>query len=358
MADIFAIQDEITAAIVDSLKVTLNLGERAVLRKRSTNDPEAYSLYLKGLYFFARTSPESLERALNCYQAAIDKDPSFAQAYAGMAQIFVALAMYSFAPPAEVLPKAKAALQKALSMDENLAEAHAAAAMLALYFDWDWEAAGRSFDRALSLNPGDAMAHAQHGWLLVIMRRSDEAVQEIKKAQELDPLMPLYYAWSVGIHMTISRPDEALKEFSKALEIDPTNGLAYFHAAWSYSLKGLLDEALETLEESKRLFVFPGWTETVFARIYHLKGDREQVERILEELIERKKTVKQTSAYSITCTAALLGKTDLAFEYLDKAYEERDSLMPYSHIFTERFSPSMTADPRFKSLLARMKLDL
>jgi len=364
MADIFAIQDEITAAIVDSLKVALKLGERAALRKRSTEDPEAYSLYLKGLYFFARPSPEAYEKALNFFQAAIDRDPSFAQAYASMAQIFVGLGIYNFAPPAEMLPKAKAALQRALSLDRDLAEAHAAAGMLAHWLEWDWEAAGRSYDRALALNPGDAMAHAHRGWFLVTMRRPDEAVRAIKKAIELDPLLPLYYAWSVGIHSNVGSHDEALQEFARALEIDPTNGLAHFHASRAYCYSGLLDEALDAHEKSRNLVVIPGWTEVCLAWIYHLKGDRKQVERILEEMIEAKKTVKQTSAYCIAVVAGYLGKLDLAFECLDRAVAEYDILMTLIHIQAEllplhgeTLSASMTADSRFKALLARMKLD-
>ena len=357
MADIFAIQDEITAAIVNSLKVALNLGERAALRKRSTEDPEAYSLYLKGLYFQARPSPEAYEKTLHFFQAAIDRDPGFAQTYASMGQILAFLGIYNFAPPAEMLSKAKAALQKALSLDKDLAEAHAAAGMLAYWLEWDWEAAGRSYDRALALNPGDAMAHATRGWFLVTMRQPDEAVREIKRAIELDPLMPHYYAWSIGIHRDVGRVEEALQEFARALEIDPNNGLAYHHATRAFADKGLFDEALDVHEKARNLVVFLGWTEASLAWIHHLKGDREQVERILEKMIEAKKTIEQTSSACIAIVVGCLGKGDLVFEYLDKAYEERDSLMPYSHIFTERFSPSMTTDPRFKALLARMKLD-
>jgi adenylate cyclase len=355
MADIFAIQDEITAAIVDSLKVTLKVGEKTALRKRSTDDPEAYNLYLKGLYFFARPSPESLERALNCYRAAIDKDPNFAQAYAGMGQVFAGMGVYHFAPPAEMLPKAKAALQKALSLDENLAEAHAAAGMLAHWLEWDWEAAARSYDRALALNPGDAMAHANRGWFMVTMKRPDEAVREIKKAQELDPLMPLYYAWSVSIHNTSGRSDEALQEFTRAMEIDPNNGLAYFHAHISYIAKGLFDEALDALEKSKK-FGFFGWGHNA-AFIYLVKGDHENAERLFEEMIETKKTIEQTSSMLIALLAWSLGKPEMAFDFLDRAYEERDILMTTIHIYVKFWTPSLTADPRFKALLAKMKLD-
>ncbi len=355
MADIFAIQDEITEAIVDSLKMTLKVGEKTALRKRSTADPEAYNLYLKGLYFFARPSPEAFEKAMNCFQAAIDKDPNFAQAYSGMGQILAFMGIYHFAPPAEILPKAKAAIEKALSLDENLAEAHAVAASLAYWIEWDWETADRHFVRALSLNPGDALAHAHRGWLLATMNRHDEAIREVKAAQEIDPLMSVYYAWSAGIHGCAGKFDEALQECAKALEIDPNNGLAYYHAYSYYMVKGLLDKALEAFEKSKESGFF-GFGSNA-ASIYLLKGDRENAERLFEEMIETKKTTPQVSSMLISGLAWNLGKRDLAFEFLDQAYEERDIQLPLIGNLARYFCPGMPADPRFKALLARMKLD-
>jgi serine/threonine protein kinase/Tfp pilus assembly protein PilF len=357
MADIFAIQDEITAAIVDSLKVTLKVGEKTALRKRTTSDPEAYNLYLKGLYFYARPSPESYEKALACYRAAVDKDPNFALAYAEMANVYGGLGVLNLAPPAEMWPKARAALEKALALDRDLAEAHAVAAALAFWYEWDWEAAGRSFERVLSLNPGDAMSHGQHGLFCLNRRRFDEAIREINKCLELDPLMPLYYAWSVCAYWSAGRFDEALQEFTRALEIDPHLGLAYFHAGMAYSLKGLLDEAVETLEKGQKLVVSPGWIESTLGLTYLKKGDREKAELILEGMIDSRKKIKNTSATCIAFLAGELGKLDLAFEFLDKAYEERDSVMVFIHIYTPMLSPALTADPRYKALLAKMKLE-
>lgn len=355
--DIFDIQDEITAAIVEHLKVTLLSGERAALRKRATTDTEAYALYLKGLYFLARPDAGSYAKALHFFQLAADKDPNFALAYAGMAFVFGALGIMNLAPPAEVWPKAKAAMRKALDLDEDLAEAHAVAATIAFWYEWDWDAAGRSLDRVLSLNPGDAMSHGVRGWFLINRRRFDEALREIKKALELDPLMPLFYAWSVGLHWSASRPDEALREFSKAMEIDPNLGLAYFHAGMAYYQKGLLGQAVEAMERGQELFAPPGWANGMLGLIAIKKGDKETARRILGEAIEHKKTVKHTSSTALAWLAAELGELDLAFELLDKGYEERDTLMGFVHVYSELFSPALTSDPRFKAVLARMDLD-
>jgi len=356
--DVFDIQDEITAAIVEHLKVALLAGERSALQKRATSDTEAYNLYLKGLYFYARPSHESYAKALHFFQAAAGADPNFALAYAGMANVFGGLGIMNLAPPAEMWPKAKAAIQKALSLDADLAEAHAAAALLAFWYEWDWEGAGRSFDRVLSLHPGDAMSHGARGWFWLNRRRFDEAIREIRKALELDPLMPLFYGWSVGLHWSVGRNGEALAEFGKALEIDPANGLAHFHGSVASFNLGRLDEAADILERGRKLFAPAGWAEGMLGLICAKKGDRERAARILSETIEAKKTVKHTSAVVIAWLAGEMGKLDLAFELLDKGCEERDTLMGFIHVYTGMFSSAIAADPRFKGLLAKMKLDL
>jgi len=237
-------------------------------------------------------------------------------------------------------------------------EAHAVAAALAFWFEWDWEAAGKSFDRVLALNPGDAMSHGTRGWFFLNRRRFNQAILEINQALELDPLMPLYYGWSVGLRWSVGKPDEALRELVKALEIDPNMGLAYFHGGVAYFLKGQLDEAGDTLEKGKKLFAPPGWMEGVHGIILSIMGDRDKAARILEEMIEAKRTVKNVSAVCIAWLAGNVGNLDMAFECLDTAYEERDILMCFIHVYTETFCPAIAADPRFKKLLAKMKLDI
>lgn len=200
------------------------------------------------------------------------------------------------------------------------------------------------------------MSHGMRGWFYLNRRRFDEAIREVKTALELDPLMPLYYAWSVGLHWSVGRPDEALQEFSRALEIDPNNGLAYFHASVANFRKGLVDEAMDTCEKGKRLVVFPGWIEAIQGLTYLRKGDREKAALVLKEMIENKNKVKNLSSVCIAWLAGALGKLDIAFEFLDKAIEERDILMAFIHVYAEIFSPAISADPRFEDILAKMKL--
>ncbi|MGA2586838.1 MAG: protein kinase [Candidatus Aminicenantales bacterium] len=354
-ADVFDIQDEISLAIVEHLKVSLLAGEKTALRRRSTDDPEAYNLYLKGLYFVARPNPEAIGKALNFFHEAIGRDPNFALAHTGVATVFSTLGIMNLAPPAEMYPKAKAALEKSLSLDPDLAEAHAVAASLQFWFEWNWTAAEKSFGRVLALNPGDAMSRGQYAWLLMNRKRFDESVQEIKRALAIDPLMPLFYAWSIGLHNTAGRYDEALGEFTKMGQIDPNFGLAYFHAGMAYYLKGLYDESIKTLEKGRELVVFPGWIEGMLLFCHLKKGDRKKAEEILAAELEDRKR----SPVSPVCLAwdfAALGNLDSAIQWLETAIQERDTLMAFIHVYTEMVNPVLARDPRFDTILKKMNL--
>ncbi|MGB7295487.1 MAG: protein kinase [Candidatus Aminicenantales bacterium] len=356
MEDIFAVQDEISKAIVDNLKVKLLPEEKADLEKHYTDDPEAYNLYLKGLHFAHKPSAEALDTALDYFRKAIDRDPNFALAYAGMATVYANLGIMSLAPPVEVLPKAEAAFEKALELDSRLAEAHFYTAYNALYYGWDWETAERSFRRALSINPGNATTHAIFAWQCVARRRFEEAVKEIKLALNLDPLMPLFYAFSVGVHWSVGRLDDAISEFQKAVEMDSNSGLAYFHVGVAYFLKREAEKAIAALQKSKELVVYSGWADQWLGLIHISKGDSEKAERILDDMLAQKKRA-YVSSLCIGWLSGALGNLDRAFEYFDKAREERDTLMPFVHIFTKLFVPEIQKDPRFKALLKTMKLD-
>ncbi len=357
MEDIFAIQDEISLAIVDHLKVKLLAREKAAIEKRPTDDLEAYNLYLKGLHFGWQPYEDAFKKSQDYYRKAIDKDPTFALAYVGIGFTYYALGALSLRPSASAMPKAKTALKKALELDDSLAEAYALTATLALMYDWDWEAAEKNFKRTFELNPGYPMAHAQYAWFLLAMNRFDEAVRETKLAQELDPLLPLFYAMSVGILRAVGKYDEAKQEFHRAIELDPNIGLAYFHLGCAYLDQGMMEEALSTFQRARELATGSGWAEAKLGVIYAIQGEKKKANQILDELVGKKKTTFVES-FSIACLYSHLGHTDKAFEYLDIAYEERDTLMPYLNILkVSEFSKEVYADPRFKKLLKRMKLE-
>jgi serine/threonine protein kinase/Tfp pilus assembly protein PilF len=355
LEDIFTIQDEISLAIVENLKLKLLDWEKTALLKRPTDDPEAYNLYLKGLYFAFKPNLEALQKAMDYFREALDKDPALASAHAGVAIVYGAMSSLDLASPKEMMPKAKAAIQKALQLDENLAEAHALAAMIAYYYEWDWDAAERSFNRTFALNPGHSWAHAWSGWFCVAMNRFDEAVREIKLAQNVDPLMPLFYAFSVGIHVAGGKYDEAIDEFRKATELEPNIGLAYFHVGWVYMHKGELDTAVSMFQKSKELGVSPGWAEGMIALIHIKRGEKEKAVQILDELVELRKQT-YASSWCMAFVWAALDDFDRAFEFFDKAFEERETMMPFTPIYIDTANPAIKSDPRYKELLTRMKL--
>jgi TolB-like protein/lipoprotein NlpI len=353
--DVFDIQDEISLAIVENMKVALLTGEETALRKRATADTEAYNLYLKGLYFVARPNRESIEKALAFFRQALDLDPGFAKAHAGVAMVFVSMGAINLAPQNEVFPKARDAAGRALALDPESALAHGVSAAVQYYYDLDWAAAERSFRRVLELNPSETIARGQYAWLLVSLRRFDEAVAEIKRALADDPLMPLLYAWSVGIHGAVGRPDEALMDFSRLLQIDPTIGLAYFHAGMAYLLMGRYDEAIDVLKKGSEHVVFAGWGDDVILLCLLRKGDRAGAERIMAKTLEARKSLP-VSAVTLAYGLAALGDLDGAFEWLETAVRDRDSVITVFNVYTECVVPELARDPRFGALLDRLGL--
>jgi serine/threonine-protein kinase len=353
--DIFGIQDELSLTIVDQLKVTLHVGEREALQKRSTDDYEAYTLYLKGLYLVARPRPDTLNTALRFFQEALNRDPGFAKAYAGIANVHGMFGNFNFAPPNEAWPKAKAAVSQALALDPDLAEAHAVAAVAAFWYDWDWVAAEASFNRILALNPGDAFTRGAYAWFLLSRRRFDESLREIGICLSLDPLMPLFYGWSVGLHAAIGELDEALRLFAKAVELDPTFGVPYFHAALAYVRLGKFDEAVTTLETGARIAASPGWGEGVLAFIAMRRAEPDEARRIVEQMIAKRQHTN-VSPIGIAWALGMQGRADEAIEWLERGIEERDTLVGFLHIYTPWFAPALNQEPRFAAILERLGL--
>ena len=303
----------------------------------------------------SRPNPESLQKALGFYGAALARDPSFAQAYAATAFAHAGQGILNFAPPAEAFPKAKAAIGKALALDADSAEAHAVEAMLLQNLDWDWAAAEACYRRVLALDPSDTMSRGQYAWLLLSLRRTEESLAEIKRALASDPLMPMAYGWSVGIHAAAGRPDEALRDFAKLQEIEPNIGLAHHHAGVAYLRKGMLDEAIAMAEKVRSLVDFAGWSEGFLVVCYARKGDRARAERILGEMLEARKRLPISPA-SLAWACAALGDLDAAMEWLETAVREREPLMNGVNVFTEFMAPDLYREPRFRALLDRLKL--
>jgi TolB-like protein/Tfp pilus assembly protein PilF/predicted Ser/Thr protein kinase len=353
--DVFDIQDEISSAIVEHLQVTLLAGETRARGKRPTDDPEAYNLYLKGLYFGARPGPESFEKALDFFGRALERDPEFAPAHAGIAFVFAGMGAINLAPATEIFPKARAAAERALALDPESALGHAVVAAVQYYLDLDWPAAERSFRRSLELDPSGTIARGQHAWLLLSLKRFDEATAEIHRALALDPLMPILYAWSVGIHGAAGKTDEALEDFVKLQQIDPTLGLGYFHAAMACFRHGDYDRAIEILGKGAQYASSHGWGDELLLLCRIRKGDRAGAEEIHARLLEARKTIAVSSVTMAYCFA-VLGDLDRAFEWLETAVRERDSVITVINVYTDFCAPELARDPRFGALLDRLGL--
>jgi len=354
MKDVFSIQDEISLAIVDKLKVKLLGEEKAKIVKRYTEDPDAYNLYLKGVYFVNKMSEEGTQRGLEYFQKSIEKDPNFALAYLGIASTYATIGNLSLLPPKQIFPKAREVLEKAREIDSTLYEAHSISAIIAFWYDWNWKNAENEFRKALAHNPGHAHAHAWYAWYLVAMGRFDEAIIEVKIAQDLDPLLPLFYAYATGIYAYSGRFEEALEQFHKAIELDPNLGLAYFHVGTAYMIQQKHREALTSFQKSIEYTTGLGWAESSLGSIYCMQGERDRATQILNELLSQKKQ-RYISSLLIANLYNQLGEKDKVFDWLEEAYEERDILMPLINIL--RLFDNLSDDPRFVTLLKNVGLE-
>jgi len=354
MEDVFAIQDEISLAIVDKLKVKLMKEEKAKLVKRYTDDPEAYSLYLKGRYFWNRRYEGGLQKAVECFQEAIDKDPLYALAYAGIADCYNQFGLWSFLNPKEAYPRAKVACAKALEIDDTLAEAYASLGWIKTFYDWDWAEAEKAFKRALKLNPNYAVAHLFYGLYLGIMENGVEAIAEVKKSVELDPLCLLmntvlgftFYWWC--------QYDEAIEQLHKTLEMDPNFAIAHFYLGLSYAGKQRWKESIVSWQEFVNLW--PGSPVAVgyLGFAYGMSGQEDEALKMLDQLSELSQQRYVSSLYKALIYLGLR-KKDQVFEYLDKAYDERESWMV--SLKTVPFMDTLRSDPRYEALIKKMGLE-
>jgi len=355
MEDIFAIQDEISLAIVDKLKVKLLGQEKARLRKRYTDNIEAYNLYLQGRYFWSKRTEEDIKRAIQYFKQVIEKDPDYALAYAGMADSYNDLPTYSSFPPAETYPKAKEAAIKALEIDDTLAEAHSSLGVIRTESEWDWDGAEREFARALELNPASATAHHGYAYLLMLVGRFDEAIKEIKQAKELDPLSLAINRELGQIFLFARQYDQATEQSHKTIKMDPNFTYAHLLLGLAYGQKSMYEEALAELHKERDILGrWDAFVEAYIGVTYALMGKKGEAQQVLDDLMERSKQ-EYVPSYALALLYFALEKNDQGFLWLDKAYVERDVWLRYLKIDPD--FDSVRSDPRFTALLKKMGLE-
>jgi tetratricopeptide (TPR) repeat protein len=308
----------------------------------------AYQAYLKGRYHINKVTEDGVKRSMGYFQQAIDLDPHFALAYAGLAQAYH---QSYFTPPRERMPKARAAAERALQLDDTLAEARAALGWVSWRYDWDWQKAEREVRRAIDLNPNSASVHATFCYFLSSMGRHREALREQLTAEELDPLSPIIDVGHGRLLYFWRRYDEAIARYQKTLELDPHFAMAHAHLGQAYLRRARLDEALASCRKAGELD--STWDPIGLAAVYASLGSSVEAWRILEKLKQEAERGYQ-SAVDFAIAYAALGETDLAFESLDKAYTERDGLLVFLKVAPE-FDPLRT-DPRFTEILRKVGL--
>ena len=351
MSDLLATQREIAATITQKLQVKL-LGDEKGLTKRYTNNSEAYQLYLKGRFHFARRTKEDMFKGIDLYNQAVKLDPNFALAYVGIAESYSTIPSYPYASPQESAPQAKAAVARALELDPDLPEAHTVAGMIAATHDWDYPEAERRFKRSLELDPNLAITHYRYAWVyLSPLGRHDEAVAEMKKAMELEPLAVQQGANFAAVLMYARRFDEALEQAKKTNDLDPTHVGGLVWLSNTYNAKGMYKESLAVSEKTQNLTSYQPRAQRGIS--YAIGGQREDAMRIVNEWKEAEKA-GYVANYWLAATFAQLGDKNSAFAELEKSYQQRDWFL--QRLKTDPFMDPLRDDPRYKEMLKRLNL--
>ena len=359
MRDIFDVQDEITLAVVDALKVKLLGNEKAAILKRYTDNPEAYELYLKGLYHCYKWTAEGIRKSIEYFEKTLEIDPEFAPAYAKIADYYHFSSHIGLFSPHEVVPKWKAAAQRALEIDEGLADAHLAMAHIHFYYDRDWGKAEREFERAIELNPNSAQAHKHYGQFLASREQFERAVSEGRRAVELDPLsIPVNFV--VGaIHFFVNRADDARGFVRRLTELDSNSPHACWLDAYLLMADGKYVDAIAAIKESLAL----GDNQIALSQLgcsYGLAGRRDEALQILNQLLELRER-QYAAPFSIARVYAGLGDIDKAYEWMEKAVEERNGELVFLRRFVEAgsglyFGERFSRDSRYGDILRRAGL--
>jgi len=351
-SDIFALQGELAKEMTSMLRMRLTGEDEKRMAKSYTVNPEAYQAYLKGRYWWNKRTEEGLNKGIEYFRQAIEKDPTYAVAYAGLADCYSSLAEYNIVLPKEAFPRANEAALKALEIDDTLAEAHTSLAKIKTVYDWDRSGADREFRRAIELNPSYATAHQWYGEALGQMGRLNEAVAQYKRALELDPLS-LVINRNMGFIFIAEREyDQAIEQERKTLEIEPNFGGARYLLGQAYILKSLYKEAIA--EAEKDVLISPRSVDALswLGYTYAVAGRRAEALKVLDKLTQLSKQMHVPPSYMAAIHVGLVEK-DKAFEWLEKGYEERSIGFG---INPDPIWDPLRSDPRFADLLRRMNL--
>jgi len=352
-ADVLAVQSEIAQEVSTSLRLKLTRGDEQQLARRYTNNVEAYQLYLKGRYHALKLTPPETQTGITYFQQAIAMDPSYALAYVGLADAYRSLPIAGELPSTEFLPKAKAAAQKAIDIDDTLAEAHAELGFIIFWYDWNWNAAENQFKRALELNPNSVDTHQSYAHLLSSTGRHAEALAEIKHSREIDPLNVRTNALE-GQYLThAGRTDEALAVLKKTFELEPNFWLAHLFASSAYIEKGMFAEAVAEARKAREFNSASSHPIAFGAYALAKSGKRDEARAALEALLKLS-SQRYVSPYCVALIYNGLGERDKTLAWLERGYRERDPKMVFLKV--EPKWNNLGDDPRFQDLIRRVGL--
>jgi len=351
MAGVFDVQDEISRAVAEKLRVQF-VGDRPLI-KRQTANLAAYSLYLKGRHWGNQFTGQGWRRAVECFERAIVEDPDYASPHAGLAVAYTYLAIHGWVRPREVMSTAKACALKAMELDETLAEAHCALGFIRTFYEWDFAGAEREYQRAMELNPGDALVRVFYSLLLMYTGRTEAAFAEARRAWELDPISQEVNRLMVYVSFVTGRYDEAVAHGRKAVELYPHGSGAHNLLGFAHAHSGQYEEAIRSLQEAKAMADGDPVYDWGVGYVYARQGRKEEALAIVKSLEPQ----SSKCYFSPTLIAGLygaLGELDPAFEFLETAYEERDGFLVTVGA-DPTFSP-LRADPRWHQLLRKINL--
>ena len=353
LSDVLAVQGEIAREISAKMRLRLTGEEEQRLSERYTENVEAYQLYLQGRYFWNKVTEEAVKKSEGYFKQAIEKDPNYALAYAGLADTYVLSSFISMVSPAESYGKAKVAATKALEIDNKLGDAHATLALILTWYEWNWPAGEAEFKRALELSPNSATAHQGYGRALTIVGRFDEALAELRRAHDLDPLSIIIDADLEGVFLFSRRYDESINQNRKILDMEARFVFAYIDLSTALEQTGKPQEAITELQKALSLENENPFVLSLMGFDYARMGAKEKAQDMIRQLTELSRR-KYVSPMLIARVYAGLGNKDQAFESLEQGYQGRDYNLPYLRV--DQTFDSLRSDPRFSVLVRRIGL--
>lgn len=351
-ADLMSLQRDIAGQIASNLRLKISGEEHNRMMKHYTESPEAYQLYLKGRFYWNKRTEDSYQKAIDYFRQAIEKDPNYALAYTGLADSYSFLSSQGIRPPRDVFPLAKEAALKAIEIDDSLSEAHTSLAYVKLYYDWDWTGAEQEYQKAIDLNPNYATPHHGYAYLLISSGRTEAAIAEIKKAEEIDPLSLTFQGDHGEFYYFAHRPDEAIAQLKKAIDMDPSFVRAHFQLGRALIQKGRCDEGIDEAIKAEKMGPVGeqlGW----LAQEYAACGRKAEAQKVMDELLEISKD-HYVSPHWFAATQASLGNKDEAFKWLDQAFERRFG--PLIYLKVNPIWDPLRSDPRFAEYVRRVGL--